>query len=366
MFDLEASIVEWRQRMKAAGIGPSSVLEELENHLRETVAEQIVQGAEPGRAFETAVKQLGQAERVGEEFAKLRRPGTAARKKILMAFCLLPAALVILAAGVAIWIVEMAWAERWTAMAVLALVTFHLLSLPAFFWRPFRSSNQLVQAMVQVGVTLTWLMAGVLFMLFLLPMLQLGRSSSIVFWALMASTPIICWLAGLIGVLRPGFDGEGPGWAAPDVALPPRGPWPGLMSSQAHDALATAREEAERWQHDYVGTEHLLLGLLALDAPWLDRAGIDRERVRREIEGMIQAGDFSLPARQPAYTPRAFRALKLALAEARRLHHSKIEPRHLLLGLMREGEGVAGLVLRKLGLQLEVVRRKVVHESTGV
>ncbi len=123
-----------------------------------------------------------------------------------------------------------------------------------------------------------------------------------------------------------------------------------------------AQEEAGRLGENYVSTEHLLLGLVrendSVAARILDRMGVKLTRVRSEIERQVQRGDGRI-GREMQLTPRAKRVIDLAYDEARQLSNNFIGTEHLLLGLVREAEGLAGRVLAKLGVDLERTRREV-------
>lgn len=136
-------------------------------------------------------------------------------------------------------------------------------------------------------------------------------------------------------------------------------------------AVALAREESRRFGHSYVGTEHVLLGLLREDggmaATVLRESGVDPDGVRASVEGIVgrAAGDAG-PFEEPV-TPRARRVLRLAREEALRLDYGRVGPEHLLLGLIRdaeegEGLGVSARVLEDLGVDRLGVRRRVQRE----
>ncbi len=136
------------------------------------------------------------------------------------------------------------------------------------------------------------------------------------------------------------------------------------FTERARRVILLAREEAKRLDHDYLGTEHLLLGLIregeGVAALALQNLGIDLEQVRQEVEKAVGKGGGSLFLGQIPFTPRAKKVLELAVTEARNLGHNYIGTEHLLLGLIREGEGVAAQILANLGAELEKVREEVV------
>ena len=137
-----------------------------------------------------------------------------------------------------------------------------------------------------------------------------------------------------------------------------------LFTQRAGHVLTLAQEEAQRFQHNYIGTEHLLLGLVreeeGIAAQVLSNLGIEVDQVRHAVEAIIGRGE-RLVLGELGLTPRAKKVMELAMEEARRLNHRLIGTEHLLLGLIREGEGIAAGVLENLGLQLEQVRTETVR-----
>ena len=134
------------------------------------------------------------------------------------------------------------------------------------------------------------------------------------------------------------------------------------FSERARKVLTLAQEEAQRFNHNYIGTEHILLGLVregeGVAARVLGNLGVELSKVRAAVEFIIGRGERP-GSGEIGLTPRAKRVIELALDEARRLNHSYIGTEHLLLGLLREGEGVAAGVLESLGVNLERVRAEV-------
>ena len=131
------------------------------------------------------------------------------------------------------------------------------------------------------------------------------------------------------------------------------------FTERARRVLTLAQEEAQRFNHNYIGTEHLLLGLVregdGVAAKVLSNLRVELNKVRSAVEFIIGRGDRSTSG-EIGLTPRAKRVIELAVDEARRLNHSYIGTEHLLLGLVREGEGIAAGVLESLGVNLERVR----------
>jgi ATP-dependent Clp protease ATP-binding subunit ClpC len=124
-----------------------------------------------------------------------------------------------------------------------------------------------------------------------------------------------------------------------------------------------ARDEASRLQHDYIGTEHLLLGIVregdGIAAKVLNKMDLDFEQIQQAVESMVKASGGTLAIGEIPFTPRAKRVLELAIEEARLLGHNYVGTEHLLLGLIREGEGVAAQVLSELGVDRKRVREEV-------
>lgn len=138
------------------------------------------------------------------------------------------------------------------------------------------------------------------------------------------------------------------------------------FTPRAQQVLALARKEADRFNHSYVGTEHLLLGLIKLGqgvaVNVLERMGLELEAVRMEVEKEVGSGP---PQKSPGnipYTPRVKKVLALANKEAKALNHSYVGTEHLLLGLLREGEGVAARVLKRLDVDIQRTRNEVLAE----
>jgi ATP-dependent Clp protease ATP-binding subunit ClpC len=135
------------------------------------------------------------------------------------------------------------------------------------------------------------------------------------------------------------------------------------FTDRARKAMQLTDEEARRLNHEYIGTEHVLLGLLAegtgVGAHVLKSLGIDHRKAQEEIEKIVQGGPDPVPEAQLPMTPRAKKVLEYAVEEARTLSHNYVGTEHLLLGLMRESEGVAAQVLMNLGLNLKGARQEV-------
>lgn len=138
------------------------------------------------------------------------------------------------------------------------------------------------------------------------------------------------------------------------------------FTPRAQQVLALARKEADRFHHNYVGTEHLLLGLINLGqgvaVNVLQKMGLDLETVRSAVEKQVGSGPSAKPSGNIPYTPRVKKVLALAGKEAKALNHSYVGTEHILLGLLREGEGVAARVLKNLEVDIERCRDEILSE----
>jgi len=136
------------------------------------------------------------------------------------------------------------------------------------------------------------------------------------------------------------------------------------FTERARKVLTLSQEEAQRFNHNYIGTEHILLGLVregdGVAAKVLVSLGIELDRVRQAVESSMGRGERTVSG-EVGLTPRAKRVIELAVDEARRLHHNYIGTEHLLLGLLREGEGIAASALEGLGITLEKARAETVR-----
>jgi ATP-dependent Clp protease ATP-binding subunit ClpC len=140
------------------------------------------------------------------------------------------------------------------------------------------------------------------------------------------------------------------------------------FTERARKVLTLAQEEAQRFQHNYIGTEHLLLGLVregeGVAAKVLTNLGIQLSDVRRAVEFIIGRGDRIVEG-EIGLTPRAKRVIELAVDEAKLLKHQYIGTEHILLGLVREGGGIAAGVLESMGVKLEQVRAETLKVLQG-
>ena len=137
------------------------------------------------------------------------------------------------------------------------------------------------------------------------------------------------------------------------------------FTDRAKKVMNLARQEAQRFNHEYLGTEHVLLGLVqegsGVAANVLKNMGVDLARIRAEIEKLVKSGPSMVTMGQLPFTPRAKKVLELSMEEAHNLGHNYIGTEHLLLGLIKENEGIAAKVLTNLGVKLEDVREEVLE-----
>ncbi len=138
------------------------------------------------------------------------------------------------------------------------------------------------------------------------------------------------------------------------------------FTPRAQQVLALARKEADRFNHNFVGTEHLLLGLIKLGqgvaVNVLQKMGLDLETVRLEVEKQVGTGPDQKMVGNIPYTPRVKKVLALAAKEAKALNHTYVGTEHILLGLLREGDGVAARVLKNLDVDIELTRQEILKE----
>ncbi len=141
------------------------------------------------------------------------------------------------------------------------------------------------------------------------------------------------------------------------------------FTDRARKVMALANQEAQRFNHEYIGTEHILLGLVkegsGVGATVLKNLDVDIKKLRLEIEKLVKSGPEMVTMGKLPQTPRAKKVIEYAIEEARALNHNYVGTEHILLGLLRETEGIAAQVLMNLGLKLEDVRQEVLNLLGG-
>ena len=154
--------------------------------------------------------------------------------------------------------------------------------------------------------------------------------------------------------------------APPVPTIKPGTPSSYQFTPRAQQVLALSRKEAERLNHNFVGTEHLLLGLISLGqgvaVTVLAKLGVDLEAARREVEKHIGRGPDQTIAGNIPYTPRVKKVLALAAKDAKTLNHTYVGTEHILLGLLTEGDGLAARVLKDLGVDTKKTRQEILSE----
>jgi ATP-dependent Clp protease ATP-binding subunit ClpC len=141
------------------------------------------------------------------------------------------------------------------------------------------------------------------------------------------------------------------------------------VSDSAQIVMQRAEQEARQWKHDYIGTEHILLGLLnggpGMAVTILTDLSFDTQRIVRDVQAIILAGSDPVPTDKLSMTPRAKQVVHYAAEEAQILNHDQVGTPHFLLGLLREREGVAAQVLMNCGVDLETLRAEIAKRWDG-
>jgi Clp amino terminal domain, pathogenicity island component len=135
------------------------------------------------------------------------------------------------------------------------------------------------------------------------------------------------------------------------------------FTDRARKVMQLANQEAQRFNHEYIGTEHILLGLIregsGVAANVLKKLDVDSRKIRQEVEKLVQSDPDMVTLAKPPQTPRAKKVIECSMEEARGLHHDYVGTEHMLLGLLRDDETVAAQVLMNLGLRLNAVRAEI-------
>jgi len=347
MFNLERSIAEWRREMISAGIKSRDVLDELESHMREDVEQRMRAGATVDRAFREAVQRVGAAENLNREFAKVRRDPRLSHRA-MRALCLVVATFVFVVETWTLLMYDISVRGRIFGVSVVVLVAAFIGVLPdlkRLLWPNVRGRAALKAAYtLGLYVSFVWLC-----LLFLaqghVGILSLKMVDDVVFWGVITLSMMIVFVFAL------GADPE-----LPD-------PWtPAVWQS-----FGLAGVEAARFHHDFIGTEHVLLGLLGEESgkarKILENLGVGRETVRAEIEKIVGVGPQSHTSQPAAYTPRAKKAFQLAIREANAARVNRAEPEHVLLGLLNGCGGVAAVILNGMGVNAKKVREEIQKQS---
>jgi hypothetical protein len=303
MFNLEQAVKDWRRQMAARGIKAAEVLDELEAHLRDEIERQIRSGANELEAYQAASACIGEPNALKAEFAKLaannRRPG------FVRTCCVIFAACVLLINACTLLKYEMSVLERALGFAAVSLICLYLASLPYLLKSLRASSYGGLAKVIKLASSLIWLWP-------LWALLEaehivragMGIVPTMLSWCVYAALAMTVVAFGLNRRGRSRGDSVGPQPPPASNWQPIPPPRPGrpeiafsLSPSKPVDAVVrksfeAACDEANRLGHDFIGTEHVLLGLLQLaTGPFADilrRMNLDRETVRGEIERLIQ------------------------------------------------------------------------------
>jgi uncharacterized membrane protein YhaH (DUF805 family) len=324
------------------------ILDELEGHLREEVDEQVRSGKTSEDAFKSAVIQMGHSRELGVEFSKLNAGG-AQRPKYLAVFCFLSAALIAINA-IAIYpeFAEKASLSRLLVFIGILGIFAYLAALPFCYRRLPDLRRPVVAWALNLGSLLVsfWVLLALLSALELVQV-KLGKGAVQLFWAIVPA-----FFATLLAYKTFAFGRN---------AI--RKPIVKTLSPDVNQALRLARDEAIHLGHDFIGTEHLLLGLLRTEnrttAQVLKKFGLDEHLIRSDVEKVVGRGCAQSSPGTIPYTPRSKSVIDFAGREAAAMDCSAIGPEHLFLGLLHEPTGVAGVVLRNLGADLEQARAEI-------
>ena len=275
MFDLKRAIQAWRRQMAAGGVHPAEVLDELEGHLRDDVAEQVRSGAEAQQAFAAAVRRLGPARALAEEFTKAdRAPRRRPRRRFVQGVCFISAAGVLLINTWTLLEYDLGAAECVAGLGAVVLAALYLASVP--FLRGLLSEAAWVRFMATLklaSVLLALVPVWALLTAWGIIRVEVGILPSMVIWLLYAAVAISLFPGALGGDAgRDGGSGAplppsnpGPQTIPPNRPVPPELelslPPSRALAANARQSLESAREEARRRGHDFIGTEHILLGI---------------------------------------------------------------------------------------------------------
>jgi hypothetical protein len=347
MFDLKTATANWRRKMTTAGIKSREVLDELESHLREDIEQQMRSGASDEQAFVNAVRRVGAGEELNQEFGKISGTQPQFSRRKMRVGCLIVAAFVFAIETWTLVIYDLTPDVRFFGVAIVSLIACYIGALPDLNRRLLTGVRGWVFRNA-VAIACNCLVVLWICLLFLglanIKVLPDEIILNVICWGLCAAAAIT------VVVLAHGTEPE-----ALDV-------W----SPAAWRSFELAEIEATRFRHDFIGTEHVLLGLIAEEnssvATVLRKMGVRRETVRTEIEKIVGDGPKLHGNQSPVCTPRAKKALRIAVQEAKAAGQNRVETEHIFLGLLREGSGVAAKVLEKLGVNAARARAEISKE----
>lgn len=337
--------------MMAAGIKSPDVLDELESHLREDVERQEWAGVTAEQAFREAVQRVGAAENLNREFAKVRGSGSQIRHNTMRAVWITTAAFVFAILTWTLLIYDIMLPERVFGIALVTLIAGFIGALPDLNRLQLRgvrgwALRKAIAAACTYAV-LAWMCLLWLSLLHI-DILPMGIVAGTICWGFVAALSMTL-MAFVFGVEQEARD---------------------LWDPAAWRSLELAGAEAARFHHDFIGTEHVLLGLLGDEngkvRKVLENCGVRREAVRAEIEKWVGTGPKMYANRPPAYTPRAKKAFEFAIREAKAARANRAEPEHVLLGLLGGCGGVAAEILTRMGVDAKKVREQIRKQIEGV
>jgi hypothetical protein len=350
MFNLDQAIAEWRRQMNSAGLKSREILDELESHLREDVEQQMRSGIAAKTAFDEAVLRVGAAEKLNQEFGKITLPQPRLSRRAARGYCIAAALFVFAIETWTLLIYDVTPIGRFLGEVFVLLAAGYIGALPdlnrktLFGVRGWALRNAITA--VCNGVVIVWMC---------LLWLSLAHINVLPDWILLN---VVCWNLFAAAAFTVVILAYGTG---PDML--------DLWSPTAWRSFEFAEMEASRFRHDFIGTEHVLLGLMGEEngsvSNVLRKMGVRRETIRAEIEKIMGIGPQLHTDRKPVCTPRAKKALRLAIREAKSAGRNRVEPEHIFLGLLREGGGVAAKVLMGLGLNASAVREEIQKEQGG-
>ena len=379
MFKLEQAIADWRRQMAAGGIESRELLDELESHLRDEIERQISSGANEQHAYQAAVASIGRASALKAEFAKAAKGDRRQRRIFLRTFYFASVAFVLLINTWTLLAYELSPLERALGVFTVSLICLYLAcvpyvlkSLPAAHYERLAKTIKMASSLVWVWPV--WALLDTEHVVHL----EIGIVPTMILWCLCAAMALSAFAYGLNGrCFRRGHSGGPPPPFQPHPQLiPPTRPCPPDFATAippsksvdpiVHQSLEAAFGEASRLGHDFIGTEHVLLGVLKLAkgsfADVLCNMNVDREEVRMEVERLVFPVSAQTTTVTIPLTPRARKAIRLAAKEAKALNHPCIGAEHIFLGLLLEGGGIAARVLKNLGIHIGTTREKIVSE----
>jgi hypothetical protein len=378
MFNLERAIANWRRRMAAGGIKAVEVLDELESHLRDEIERQMQTGSSEEEAYHQAVSRIGDVKLLKAEFAKARLARRRSRKG-WYAFYFGSIVFMVLINSWTLAEYDISRLGRLFGFSAVWVTGLYLACLPHWLQSlaPVRSAQFLKVLKVATNLLWVWPLWALATTTHAVHV-ELGISIETALWCLYGAVCLSALAWGLSqGGKRGGSEGPAPPFQSQPTPIPPTEPSPPDLGTSlppgqtsgpvVREVLRAAREEAARLGHDFVGTEHVLLAVLRLAegafGQFLRRLNLDSQTVRLEVERAVWRLPMQAAAEEAAFTPRACTALKLASREARKSNRSGISAEHIFLGLLLERSGIAGQVLRKLGVKSKSTRAEISSQA---